>query len=97
MVLSRVKDERMIRALLILWNIAVFLLYGVDKWKARHKKRRISEKSMLSAAFFFGSGGALLGMLLFWHKTKKPAFLFMVPFFLILNVVGIYFLMRFAL
>lgn len=49
----------------------VFTLYGVDKWKAKRQKWRISEMTLLGMAFVFGAAGAFAGMLLFHHKTRK--------------------------
>ena len=36
------------------WNVMVFTLYGVDKWKAKRQKWRISEMTLLGMAFVFG-------------------------------------------
>ena len=43
-------------------NIVAFFLYGIDKWKARHDKWRITEARLLWIAVAGGSIGALLGM-----------------------------------
>ena len=72
---------------LILWNIIVFIIYGVDKWKASNKKYRTSEFSLLAYAFFLGAFGALLGMVIFNHKTSKAKFRFGVPILLFLNPI----------
>ena len=61
-------------------NAASFALYGIDKFKARKEKWRISEQSLLIASLF-GPIGALLGMQHFRHKTQKPMFKFLVPAF----------------
>lgn len=61
-------------------NAASYALYGMDKFKARNDKWRISEQSLLIASFF-GPIGALLGMQQFRHKTQKPMFKFLVPAF----------------
>jgi len=61
-------------------NVASYVLYGVDKFKARKDKWRISEQSLLIASLF-GPIGALLGMQQFRHKTQKPMFKFLVPAF----------------
>ena len=54
---------------LIIINIFTFLLYGLDKWKAKHHRWRISESALLLAALVGGSVGALSGMYGFHHKT----------------------------
>lgn len=61
-------------------NAASYFLYGVDKFKARKDRWRISEQSLLIASLF-GPIGALLGMQHFRHKTQKPMFKFLVPAF----------------
>jgi len=55
-------------------NIMTFFIYGLDKLKAIMSKRRISEKALFIMAFLGGGIGAILGMLLFRHKTKKVRF-----------------------
>lgn len=70
---------------LALMNLLTFLLYGIDKAKAKKNRWRISEAVLLSAAFFGGSFGALLGMHLFRHKTNHRKFKILVPLFLFLN------------
>ena len=55
-------------------NIAAFFLYGIDKWKARHDKWRITEARLLWIAVAGGSIGALLGMKVWHHKTKHNKF-----------------------
>lgn len=54
-------------------NIIVFILYGVDKYKARHKRWRTPESTLLVGAVL-GVFGALAGMHFFRHKTKKMKF-----------------------
>ena len=48
-------------------NIATFLLYGIDKYKAKKSKWRISEATLLTMAAIGGSIGAWAGMRL-WHQ-----------------------------
>ena len=69
-------------------NIVVFVMYGVDKYKATHKKWRIPEATLIGAAVF-GVFGALAGMHIFRHKTKKPKFYITVPVILVLEVVAV--------
>ncbi|MBE5997410.1 MAG: DUF1294 domain-containing protein [Lachnospiraceae bacterium] len=73
--------------IIILINITAFFLYGRDKRLAVRHAYRIPERVLLAAAFFGGSAGALLGMLVFHHKTKKTKFLVLVPLFLILHIL----------
>ena len=70
----------------IVWNFIVFLLYGIDKLKAKAGAWRIPEKTLLLCALFLGAVGAFFGMKLFRHKTKHTKFKILVPLLVILNV-----------
>ena len=59
---------------LILVNIIAFAAFGIDKRKAVKHKYRISEATLLGLALIGGSAGALAGLHLFHHKTKKLLF-----------------------
>lgn len=75
---------------LIIWNVIVFLTYGIDKLKAIKNGWRISEKALLMLAFCMGGVGAYLGMQTFRHKTKKLKFNILVPLAVIFNMAIIY-------
>lgn len=47
-------------------NILTFIIYGIDKWKARKGRWRIPESSLLLLAACGGSIGAWCGMRV-WH------------------------------
>ena len=64
---------------LIIINIAAWIMYGLDKWKAKSGAWRIPERTLLLTALAGGSVGALAGMLLFHHKTRKPKVMIGVP------------------
>ena len=68
-------------------NVLTFLIYGVDKWKARRDKWRIPEETLIWLAIVGGSIGALLEMHLFRHKTKHKKFLIGIPVILLIQVV----------
>ena len=67
-------------------NVAAFFIYGIDKWKASHRKWRTPEAVLIAAACIGGSAGALLGMYVFHHKTRKPAFRYGILVILILQI-----------
>ena len=71
---------------LIIINALGFLLMLADKIKARKKKWRIPEASLMGVAAIGGSFGSLMGMLTFRHKTKHPKFTVGIP--LLLTVHG---------
>lgn len=83
--------------LLIIWNLIVFFLYGLDKRKAKASSYRISERALLVSSFLFGAIGAILGMNIFRHKTKHLKFRIMIPLFLVLNCVCFYYLRNYFL
>ncbi len=58
----------------LVWNFAVFILYGADKRRAKNGGRRIRERTLIAAAFLFGGIGAWPGMCLFRHKTHHKSF-----------------------
>ena len=78
---------------IIIYNIGIFTLYGVDKRRARRGEWRIKERTLLLAAALFGAPGALLGMLLFRHKTRHSLFRILVPFFLLLQAGAVIYLL----
>ena len=73
-------------AALLLINLFAFVLYGIDKAKAKRGAWRIPEATLLLVAFLGGSFGALLGMEVFRHKTRHLKFRILVPLFLILHI-----------
>ena len=79
---------------LLIINIVSFVAYGWDKLKARKGKFRISERSLLMPALFGGSIGALLGMHLFRHKTRKIKFVLGIPLIFAVQCVVIYMIYR---
>ena len=56
---------------ILIWNLLVFMIYGIDKSKAKRGAWRIPEKYLLSFAFLCGGFGAWLAAITFHHKTRK--------------------------
>jgi len=77
--------------LLVIWNVIVFIMYGIDKWCAVNDKWRISEKTLIGSAFLMGAVGAILGMKTFRHKTKKKMFQALIGIAFMINA-GVIFL-----
>ena len=71
---------------LLLANAVTFITYGIDKYKAKKGKWRISEATLLLMAVFGGSIGAWLGMKAFHHKTMHKKFYIGVPVIIILQI-----------
>ena len=77
-------------------NIVTFLLYGIDKYKAKKGKWRISEATLLTMAAIGGSIGAWAGMRLWHHKTMHKNFKYGIPVIIILQVaLAVYLLTNF--
>ncbi len=72
---------------LIVINIVTFLVYGIDKWKAKQGSWRISEATLLILAVIGGSIGALLGMKVWRHKTMHKKFKHGLPLILIIQII----------
>jgi len=71
-----------------------FTVYGVDKAKARRGAWRVPEKTLFLLPLLGGSVGALLGMLVFRHKTKHWYFVWGIPLILLAQIalaVWVYF------
>lgn len=68
-------------------TLITFAVYGTDKALAKAGKFRISEAALLWLAALGGSVGALSGMFIFHHKTKKKKFLICVPLILLVHIV----------
>ena len=75
-------------AYIIIVNILAFCLYGIDKSAAIKQKQRIPNRILLLIAAFGGSLGALAGMYIFRHKTKKWYYTITVPVLLMIQIVG---------
>ena len=75
-------------------NTISFLLFGFDKFLALKNKRRIPEKELFTVTTIGGAFGGLLAILVFNHKLSKSFFMWRFMFIFIVNVVGVYFLLR---
>lgn len=82
---------------LLVINLVTFLVFGLDKWKAKRKVkkesvRRVPEKTLFLLSALGGSVGALLGMKAFHHKTLHKSFRFGIPAILILQIAAAVFI-----
>jgi uncharacterized membrane protein YsdA (DUF1294 family) len=67
-------------------NAVAFIVYGIDKYKAKKAKWRIPETTLLLLAAIGGSIGAWAGMRLWHHKTMHKKFKYGIPIIIILQV-----------
>lgn len=85
---------KFLQTYLILINALGLLIMLLDKQKAKLGRWRIPEATLLGIAFLGGSIGALLGMYLFRHKTRKAKFYVGIPLILAFQVLLVLFLMK---
>lgn len=81
--------EKLMVIYLVAVNAITFFVYGIDKWKAKRSKWRISEATLLELAVIGGSVGAFLGMKVWHHKTMHKKFLYGIPIIILLQIVMI--------
>ena len=71
---------------LLVINAVAFIVYGIDKLKARKGRWRISEATLLLLAIVGGSVGAWLGMKVWHHKTMHLKFKYGLPAIILLQL-----------
>lgn len=80
---------------LLLVNVIAFVMYGIDKRRAKKEAWRIPEARLLLVAAAGGSVGAWLGMKVWRHKTLHKKFRYGVPAIFMLQVaLALYMLVR---
>ena len=79
---------------IVIVNIAAFCLFGIDKSAAIKQKQRIPNRVLLLSAVIGGSLGALAGMYMFRHKTKKWYYTVTVPVLLIIQITAAVLLLK---
>lgn len=71
--------------LIVITNLLLFILMGIDKFLAIKNLSRIPEKYLLLIGLISGFGG-ILSMFIFRHKTRKTKFLIVFILGLIFNI-----------
>ena len=66
-------------------NIVTFVVFGIDKYKAKRGLWRIPEASLLTMAVIGGSFGAWLGTKVWHHKTLHKKFKYGIPLIIALQ------------
>lgn len=74
---------------IVIMSLVTFFNFGVDKRRAVKEKWRIPERTLFLLAAAGGSPGALLGMLVFHHKTQKVLFTVGMPLLLALQILTV--------
>lgn len=87
-------EHKILIIYLVAINFIEFVAFALDKIAAIEHRSRIRIVMLLGLAFIGGSLGALLGMYLLHHKTKKDYFTVGVPLIIIMQVVVIFYTMN---
>ena len=87
-------QHRILLIYLAVVNILTIIVFGVDKMNAKSNRQRVRIVTLLGLAFIGGSVGALIGMYVFHHKTKKAYFTVGVPLILLMQVVVLFYVMN---
>lgn len=73
-------------------NVITFIVYGIDKLKAKKSRWRISEATLLLLAVLGGSIGAWFGIKVWHHKTLHKKFKYGIPLTIIVQIlISVYF------
>ena len=79
---------------LVIINIIAFIVYGIDKLKAKRGKWRITETTLLLLAIIGGSIGAWCGVKVWHHKTLHKKFRYGIPLIIALQTAMIGYLLK---
>lgn len=67
-------------------SLVAALLFAFDKVMALNGRRRVPEGYLMLTSLCMGAFGALLAMILFNHKVRRPLFYIGVPLFLFVQI-----------
>jgi uncharacterized membrane protein YsdA (DUF1294 family) len=70
-----------------LGSVITFVAFGFDKHRAAVRGRRVPERALHGLTLAFGFPGAIAGMLVFRHKTRKRPFIVTTAFIVVTHVV----------
>mgnify|MGYP002510980672 FL=1 len=79
---------------LVIINIIAFIVYGIDKLKAKKGKWRITEATLLLLAIIGGSIGAWCGVKVWHHKTLHKKFRYGIPLIIAIQIAMIWYLLK---
>jgi len=79
---------------LIILNFFSFIVVGYDKYQAKNRGWRVSERSLFLVALVGGAIGVYLGMRSFRHKTRHRKFSYGIPVLVIFNLLIYIFLLN---
>ena len=73
-------------------NVITFIVYGIDKLKAKKGKWRIPETTLLILSIVGGSIGAWCGIKVLHHKTMHKKFKYGIPLIIAIQIAAIIYL-----
>lgn len=73
-------------------NLLNFILFAIDKQRAKRRQWRIPEAWLFFISLLGGSLGGLLSMNVMKHKTRKISFAIGMPILMIVNFIGWFYL-----
>ncbi len=82
---------------LLIINLTSFFNMKSDKEFAIKKQRRISEKTLFTYSILLGATGTYIGMYKFRHKTKHLKFTIGIPVCIIINLISIFYIVKFII
>ena len=88
--------EMIIYTFIAILNVITFMIYAIDKWKAKKNRWRIPESILLLLAVLGGSIGAWIGMKIWHHKTMHKKFKYGIPLIMILQIGMLLYLWQMA-
>ena len=80
---------------LLLFNLLCFLLFALDKQKARKGQRRLAEKTLHLATLPGAAPGAWAAIFLLRHKNRKAAFWSITMLLTLLQGAALYFTLNY--
>ncbi len=89
-------QNRFIMLYLVVINLVTFAVYAIDKIAAIKGRRRIRIVTLLGLAVAGGSIGAILGVYVLRHKTRKDYFTVGIPLIMVMQVVVLFYAMNVA-
>ncbi|MCQ2245358.1 MAG: DUF1294 domain-containing protein [Bacteroidaceae bacterium] len=84
-------DLKIILIYLAAITLFTFIVYGIDKRRAKKGRWRIPESTLLLLAVIGGSIGAYLGMKVWHHKTRHKKFKYGIPAIIVVQMVWVVF------
>ena len=79
------KQSHFVIGHVLFFSVITFIFFGLDKFLAVNKKRRVAERNLLGLSFMGGAVGGMLGIIVFRHKTRSLWFRFLIPIAAIIN------------